>query len=97
MSTELKDYLCSKGVITSCTTPYNPEGNGLVERYNGTIWKAITLTLKSWNLPISHWETVLPDTLHAVRTLISTAINCTPRERMFNFQCRPSTGISLPS
>ena len=43
ISSDLKKYLHEKGVITSHTTPYNPEGNGFVKRYNGTIWKAVTL------------------------------------------------------
>ena len=37
MSWDLKKYLHEKGVATSCTTRYNLQGNGLVERYNGTI------------------------------------------------------------
>ena len=97
MSRELKNYLHPKGIATSRSTPYNPQGNGLVERYNSTIWKAVTLALKSRDLPTSCWQLVLPDALHAIRTLISTSTNCTPHERMFNFQRRTSTGVSVPS
>ncbi|GFS72377.1 putative retrovirus-related pol polyprotein from transposon opus [Trichonephila clavipes] len=32
MSHELKSFLTSQGIATSCTTPYNPAGNGQVER-----------------------------------------------------------------
>ena len=49
MSSDLKKYLHGKGVTTSHTTPYNLQGNSLVERYNGTIWKAVTLALKARN------------------------------------------------
>ena len=97
MSKELRGYLGKKGIATSRTTPYNPKGNGLCERYNGTIWKTITLALQEHELPISQWEKVLPDALHSIRSLISTATNCTPHERMFNYQRRTSTGVSPPS
>ena len=97
MSSELKQYLHDKGVATSRTTPYNPQGNGLVERYNGTIWKAVTLALKARNLPPKCWEIVLPDALHSIRSLISTSTNCTPHEIMFAFKRRTSTGTSVPT
>ena len=97
MSKELRNYLHSKGIATSRSTPYHPQGNGLVERYNSTIWKAVSLALKSRNLPITMWEAVLPDALHSIRSLISTATGCTPHERMFNFQRRTSSGMSLPT
>ena len=97
MSSELKQYLHNKGIATSRTTPYNPQGNGLVERYNGTIWKSVSLALKARNLPPTCWEIVLPDALHSIRTLISTATNSTPHERMFNFQLHTTSGISLPT
>ena len=47
LSAEVATYLHSMGVATSKTTPYNPRGNGLCERYNGTIWQTIELALKS--------------------------------------------------
>ena len=97
MSEELKSFLISKGIATSRTTPYNPRGNGLVEKSNGTIWRGITMALKSKNLPQSCWQSVLPDVLHSIRTLLCTSTNQTPHERMFVFPRRSGTGVSIPS
>lgn len=97
MSQELKAWLSNFGVVTSRTTPYNPRGNGQVERFNGTIWKTIQLALKDHDLPINRWEDVLSDALHAIRSLLCTATNATPHERMFSFPRRSSNGSSTPS
>ena len=97
MSRELREFLTSKGIATSRTTSYNPQGNGQTERYNGIIWKAITMALKSRELPTKCWQIVLPDALHSIRSLLSTATNVTPHERLFNFARRSSTGGSLPT
>lgn len=92
MSKNLKTYLSQKGVATSRTTPY-----GQVERFSGTIWKAVKLALKSHNLPDTHWERVLPDALHSLRSLLCTATNTTPHERFFAFQRRATHGNFLPA
>ena len=97
MSKELKDFLLSKNVATSRTTSYNPEGNGQCEKLNGTLWKNITLSLKSRGLPQSCWQDVLPDALHSIRSLLCTSTNATPHERMFLFQRRSTTGSSVPT
>lgn len=97
MSNELQEFLASKGIACSRTTSYNPQGNGQVERFNGTIWKAVTMTLKSRNLPVQHWQTVLPDALHSIRSLLCTATNATPHERLLNYSRRSSTGASVPT
>ena len=97
MSGKLKSYLHSKGIATSNTTKYNPPGNGQCERYNGIIWKAIRLSLYSQNLPVNCWESVLPDVLHSLRSLLNTSINCTPHERMFQHNRRSCNGTSIPS
>ncbi|CAC5403875.1 unnamed protein product [Mytilus coruscus] len=73
MSAELKTFLQSHGVATSNTTPYSPQSNGQCERYNGIIWKAVTLALESLGLKESQWEIVLPDALHSVRSLRSSS------------------------
>ena len=97
MSQELQTFLYTKGIATSRTTPYNPRGNGQVEKLNGTLWKAIQLSLKSQNLPASMWETVLCDALHSIRSLLCTETNVTPHERMFQHDRRSTNGSSLPS
>ena len=97
MSSDLKTFLHSKGIATSRTTAYNPAGNGQVERLNGTIWKSITLALKSNNLPEAYWQEVLDDALHSIRSLLCTATNCTHHERMFSFARRSTNGLAVPS
>jgi len=59
---------------------------------NGSIWKAITMALGSRGLPMKLWQVVLPDALHSVRSLLSTATNVTPHESR-----RSSTGHSILS
>lgn len=97
MSRELREFLSSKGVASSRTTSYNPEGNGQAERCNGMIWKAVTMTLKSKNLPLKNWQDVLPDVLHSVRSLLCAATGETPHERFFGFPRRSSAGASIPT
>ena len=48
-------------------------------------------------LPIERWETVLLDALHSIRSLLCTATNATPHERLFSFERKSTNGISLPS
>ena len=40
---------------------------------------------------------MLHDALHSVRSLLCTATNQTPHERMFTFQRRSCSGTSIPS
>ena len=96
MSNEVKDFLHSRGIATSRTTSYNPRGNGLCERYNGILWRNVTLALKSNSLPVQAWELVLPKALHSVRTLLCTSTNETPHDRLFKFPRKTMTGTALP-
>ena len=97
ISQELRNYLLSLGIGASNTTSYNPRGNGQCEKYNGVIWKGIQLALKTKGLDNSKWESVLPDVLHSQRSLLCTATNCTPHDRMFSFLRRSVTGVTLPA
>jgi len=96
-SHELKSWLHSHGVATSRTTSFNPRGNAQCEKFNGTIWKAIQCSLKSRQLPLTHWEDNLSDAFHSVRSLLCTSTNCTPHERMFHHARRSVSGTSIPS
>ena len=71
--------------------------NSQCERFNQTIWKTISLMIKGRNLGPHHWEEVLPEALHSVRTLLSTATNTTPHERFLPFPRRSMLGRSLPT
>ncbi|KAL7643943.1 UNVERIFIED_CONTAM: hypothetical protein RMT77_005954 [Armadillidium vulgare] len=97
MSSSLKTFLFRHGISSSRSTPYHPTGNGQCERFEGIIWKTITLALESRNISLHHWESVLPDALHSVRSLLCTATNATPHERLFCYPRRTSTGLGLPT
>ena len=96
LSIEVKSYLNSLGIASSKTTPYNPRGNGQTERFNGIIWNTILLLLKSKNLPVTQWESVITEALHSVRSLLCTATNCTPHERLFTYSRKTASGSCLP-
>ncbi|GFV73282.1 putative retrovirus-related pol polyprotein from transposon opus [Trichonephila clavipes] len=97
MSHELKSFLTSQGIATSHTTPYNPAGNGQVERYNEIIWKTIQLALRSNSMKTEQWEGVIQTTLHSISSLLCTATNATPHERMFSHPRRSHNGCSIPT
>lgn len=96
MSRELGGFLHSRGIATSRTSPYSPQANGQCERFVGIVWKTIELALKSRQWPKEQWEWVLPDAMHCIRSLLSTATNQTPHERLFAYPRRSSLGYSLP-
>ena len=97
LSAEVKQYLNSKGIASSKTSRYNPRGNGQTERYNGIIWKNVQLALDSRKLPVGAWESVLPDALHSIRSLLCTSTNATPHERMFQYNRKSTSGNSIPT
>ena len=52
--------------------------DGQVERYNGAVWKALIMAMKSRGLIlVTHWQDVLPDALHSLQSLLCTATNAT--------------------
>ncbi|XP_042232861.1 uncharacterized protein LOC121873374 [Homarus americanus] len=86
MSREVKTHLASRGVASSKTAPYHSTGNSQIEGYNGIIWKSICLAAKSRDVLDTEWEALLPEALHSIRSLLSTAINVTPHERVHSCQ-----------
>ena len=97
VSRELREFLTRRNIATSRTSIYNPQGNGQAERCIQTVWKTVTLALNSRGLDPKCWQSVLPDALHSLRSLLCTSTNTTPHERFLCFQRRSSTGSSVPS
>ena len=95
-STKLKEFLLKNSVAKTRTTPYRPEGNGQCERINGTIQKTIQLALKTFGYDKTKWERVLPHALSSIRSLLCTATNCIPHDRLFTFRRSSVTGSDLP-
>uniref|UniRef100_UPI00358F2A4C uncharacterized protein n=1 Tax=Myxine glutinosa TaxID=7769 RepID=UPI00358F2A4C len=92
LSREIKQFLLEQGIASSRTTAYNPQGNGLIERYNGIIWRVVTMALRTRGMTSNMWEHVLLEALHAIRSLLCTATNATPHERLFKYQHCSSIG-----
>ena len=93
---ETKRFLLEKGIATSKTSRYHPEGNRQDEKLNGTLWKAIQISLHFCNIKLSYWEDVLPDALHSIRSLLCTATNVTPHERLFKYTRKSTSGNPIP-
>ena len=97
MSRDLKLYLNERGIYTSYSSPYHPQGNSQCERANQTVWRTIKLLLRSSNLPEEQWKRMLPKAMHAMRSLLCRSTNETPHERLLSFQRKAMFGPALPS
>jgi len=89
MSSEFREFLLSRNAATSRTTPYHAEGNSQCERVNSSLWKTVKFMLRTRNLQEEQWDQILPDALHAIRSLLCTATNQTPHERFLCFERLP--------
>ena len=90
MSNDLISY-----IATSRTSAYNPSGNGQRGKYNDIIWSAVQLALKTRNLTTRDWESVLPQSLHSIRSLLCTSTNATPHKRFLPFPLRSAIGVQF--
>ena len=95
-SLELRRFLLNNGIAKTRTTPYRPQGNGQCERINGSVMKTVYLALRTLGLEKSRWETVLPTALASMRSLLCTATNSTPHDRLMRFPRSSITGTDLP-
>ena len=96
-SAHYKEFLLQNRIAQSFCSAYNAPGNGQTERYNGTIWKAVSMACHSQGIDIKSWETILPVALHSIRSLLCTATNQTPHERFFKHPRRSASGQALPT
>ena len=58
------------------------------------MWRDITKAFKTQRLTINELDNVLLQAFHSIHTLLSTATNVTPHERLINYTRRSSCGSS---
>jgi len=73
-STIFTQVLQAFGVRKSRTTPYHPQGDGMVERFNRTLMQL----LRAYVTSESDWETYLPQVLYAYRTARHSSTGASP-------------------
>ncbi|GFW26607.1 putative retrovirus-related pol polyprotein from transposon opus, partial [Trichonephila clavipes] len=78
-------------IATSHTTPYNPAGNGQVERYNGIIGKTIQLALRSNSAKTEQWEGVIQTSIPFAPCCVQQT-NATSRTNVFSSSKIPFNG-----
>jgi transposase InsO family protein len=90
-SSLLKETCKAFGVHKSRTTPYHPQGDGLVERTN----RSLLQMLRTYCEQSSDWEKWLYLLLYAYRTASHTSTKCSPYVLMFGRE--PSLLSNLPN
>ena len=70
--------------------------NSQCERLNGLIWNILKLALRTKGLKTSQWEMVIPETLHWLHSLVCTAANEIPHDRLLKFPRRSTFGTNTP-
>jgi hypothetical protein len=73
--------MCSLlGVRKTHTTPYRPQANGVVERFNRTMAAMLKSFIKDFNYP--SWDSILPYIMAAYRRTEHQSTGCTPNLMM---------------
>nr|CAH8864708.1 unnamed protein product [Trichobilharzia regenti] len=88
-------HICNTfGIRKTHTTPYHPQGNGLVERTNRTIKNLISAFL--CNAPENTWDEVLPQCLLAYRSSMHSSTGFSPAMLLFGQELRLPVEIQTP-
>lgn len=84
ISREVSSFLKNYCVNHICTTAYNPQANGLVERTNGLLCSLLAKTAYASG---KKWNEVLSACLHNLNTRIVRSISLSPFEIVFGTPC----------
>jgi len=74
-ATKQEPSLLKGGLHLALRRRTTPKGNSQCERADQTVWRTVKLLLLHKNLAENWWEVVLPEALHAVRSLVCLATN----------------------
>ncbi|KII62695.1 Retrovirus-related Pol polyprotein [Thelohanellus kitauei] len=75
------------------TTPYRPQSDGMVERFNRTFIDMLSKTLKG----DSEWDTYLPKIMFAYRSSCHKVSGCSPYYALFGREAKLPLDLLLPS
>ena len=95
VSKEIELFLNERGIASAFSSVYNPSGKSQCKRFNGIIWNISKLALRTRGLKTSQWEMVVPESLHALRSLLCSATNEVPHDRFFKFTRCSMFGMGL--
>ena len=90
----IKEVCQLLGVTKTRTTPYHPQSDGLVERFNRTLLNMLSIAVEEDELS---WDLHLPTLLLAYRTSIHETTGVTPFELMFGREPRVPVDVMFPS
>ena len=74
-STLLKEVCKLLGIVKTRTTPYHPQSDSLVERFNRTLLNLSSLAASENE---QEWDLHLPMVMLAYRTSVQESTGCTP-------------------
>ena len=84
-STLMKEVCQLLGIVKTRTTPYHPQSDGLVERFNLTLLNLLSLAASENE---QEWDLHLPMVMLAYRTSVQESTGCTPFYLMFGREAR---------
>jgi hypothetical protein len=82
-SNEFGSFCRDAGIKRDLTTPYNPQQNGVAERKNRTIMKAVKTTIHDQDLPMHLWAEATRTTIYVYNRLSHSALGFKTPKEMF--------------
>ena len=87
-SEKFRAYCKQFGIIKRRTNAYHPQGNGICERFNGTIWRKIKVLQQVHRCSITKWPGLLPMALFDYRNSVHSGTGYSPFQLMYQFNVR---------
>lgn len=93
---KLTKLVCDRlGIKKTRSSPYNPRGNGQVERMNRTLAERLALTLQEEDQ--RDWDLQLPAALAAIRSTENKVTRCSPAYLVFGYNPRTLADVIEPA
>lgn len=92
----LTKLVCDRlGIKKTRSSPYNPRGNGQVERMNRTLAERLALAIQEEDQ--RDWDVLLPAALAAIRSTENKVTRCSPAYLVFGYNLRTLADVIQPA